>query len=87
MLIFCQNQYSFFFQCLTHTHQLAIDFQLFIMAIPLIYLLRKSKAVALFIIATIMSTSTILRYLAVKNNDLATVVYFGSKYAYKLYYD
>lgn len=87
MLIFCQNQNSFCFQCLTHTHQLAIDFQLFIMAIPLMYLLRKSKAVALFVIAAIMSASTILRYQAVKNNDLATVVYFGSKYAYKLYCD
>lgn len=51
------------------------------MAIPLIYLLRKSKAVALFVIAAIMSASTILRYQAVVNNNLATVVYFGSEYA------
>lgn len=77
-LLYIQNLFGFKNMCLTHTHQLAIDFQLFIMAIPLIYLLRKSKAVALFVIAAIMSASTILRYQAVKNNDLATVVYFGS---------
>jgi len=57
------------------------------MAIPLIYLLRKSKAFALFVIAGIMSASTILRYQAVINNNLATVVYFGSEYASKLHYD
>lgn len=70
---------TFYIQCLTHTHQLAIDFQLFIMAIPLMYLLRKSKVIALSIIAFIISVSTILRYLSVKNNNLSTVVYFGSK--------
>jgi len=60
-------------------HQLASDFQLFAMAIPLTYLLRKSKPVGLSAIAAIMCVSTALRYHAVKANDLATVVYFGSK--------
>ncbi|XP_026808950.1 nose resistant to fluoxetine protein 6-like [Rhopalosiphum maidis] len=77
-LLYIQNLFGFKNMCLTHTHQLAIDFQLFIMAIPLMYLFKKSKAVALFVITAIMSTSTILRYQAVKNNNLATVVYFGS---------
>lgn len=70
--------YFFFnFQCLTHTHQLAVDFQLLLMTIPLMYLLRKSKAIALFIIVTIMSISTVLRYQSVINNNLSPVVYFG----------
>lgn len=71
---------NYYLQCLTHTHQLAIDFQLFMMAIPLMYLLRKSKAIGLIIIAAIMSVSTLLRYQMVKNHNLATIVYFGSKY-------
>lgn len=70
---------NFRFQCLTHTHQLAIDFQLFMVAMALMYLLRNSKVVGMSIIAAAMSASTLIRYQAVKNNDLATVVYFGSE--------
>ncbi|VVC32263.1 Nose resistant-to-fluoxetine protein, N-terminal,Acyltransferase 3 [Cinara cedri] len=77
-VLYIQNLFGFKNMCLTHTHQLAIDFQLFMMAIPLMYLLRKSKVVALSIIMTIMSISTILRYQSVKNNNLSTVVYFGA---------
>lgn len=72
-------EFKYCSQCLLYTHHLAIDFQLFVMAVPLMYLLKKSKAVALFLIAAIMSASTVIRYLVAKNSSLSTVLYFGSE--------
>lgn len=67
-------------QCLTHTHQLGIDMQLFLVAPLLVYpLWRWPRGGALFL-AALAAWSTALRYSVVIDNELSTIVYFGVSY-------
>ncbi|XP_050546637.1 nose resistant to fluoxetine protein 6-like [Daktulosphaira vitifoliae] len=80
-VLYIQNWFGFENMCFTNTYQLAVDFQLYILAIPLIYLLRKHKPLAISIITTLITFSTIKRYQVVKSNELASLVYFGVNFS------
>nr|CAD7569101.1 unnamed protein product [Timema californicum] len=63
--------------CLTHTHQLGIDMQLFLISPLVVYLLWKSRWLGVLLILIVCWWSTALRYTVTYNNNLSTVVYFG----------
>lgn len=65
------------FQCLTHTHQIGIDMQLYVATLPLMLLLWKSRTLGWSLVAAIAVASTLLRYLAVYWYDISMFVYFG----------
>ncbi|OWR44360.1 nose resistant to fluoxetine protein 6, partial [Danaus plexippus plexippus] len=63
--------------CLTHTHQIGMDMQLYIATLPLMFILWKYKKLGLTLILGISVASTILRYLAIHWYDISMFVYYG----------
>jgi peptidoglycan/LPS O-acetylase OafA/YrhL len=72
------------FQCLTHTHQLAVDMQLYVVAPIFVYLLWSRRWLGLGTLILCGVYSTHLRYITTFNRKLSTVVYFGTPYVYGL---
>jgi peptidoglycan/LPS O-acetylase OafA/YrhL len=68
------------FQCLTHTHQLAVDMQLYVLAPIFVYLLWGRRWLGLGTLTLFGVYSTLLRYTVTHNRKLSTVVYFGTSY-------
>lgn len=66
-----------FFQCLTHTHQIGMDMQLYIATLPLMLILWKSKSLGWFLAISAAIASTLLRYAAVYWHDISMFVYYG----------
>nr|CAD7428548.1 unnamed protein product [Timema monikensis] len=75
--LYIHNYFGFQNMCLTHTHQLGIDMQLFLISPLVVYLLWKSRWLGVLLILTVCWWSTVLRYTVTYNNNLSTVVYFG----------
>jgi peptidoglycan/LPS O-acetylase OafA/YrhL len=67
-------------QCLTHTHQLAVDMQLHLVAPIFIYLVWSKRWLGLGVLTLCSVYSTFLRYAVTYNKRLSTVVYFGTTY-------
>jgi len=67
-------------QCLTHTHQLALDMQLHLAAVIFIYLLWRRRWVGLWVLTLFAVLSTGLRYSVTYSRKLSTIVYFGTPY-------
>lgn len=67
----------FALQCLTHTHQLGIDMQLFAVAPLLVYPLWRWPRLGAALLAALAAWSTALRHRVVLAERLSTVVYFG----------
>ncbi|KAJ9593680.1 hypothetical protein L9F63_014775, partial [Diploptera punctata] len=77
--LYIHNYYGFEKMCLTHTHQLAIDMQLYIIAPIFIYLLWRNRQLGLILTVAIILLSTILRFVVTYNKNLSTVIFFGAK--------
>ncbi|KAK4883163.1 hypothetical protein RN001_006482 [Aquatica leii] len=76
-LFFIHNYFGFENMCLTHTHQVGIDMQLFMLTY-LFFLMRPSKKLTFLIIGTLWILSTILRYEVTLKHNLSHMIYFGN---------
>ncbi|XP_045459770.1 nose resistant to fluoxetine protein 6 [Melitaea cinxia] len=75
--LFIHNYFGFEEMCLTHTHQIGMDMQLYVATLPLMFVLWKSKRLGLALIFGISVISTVLRYLAIHWYDISMFVYYG----------
>ncbi|XP_026765152.2 nose resistant to fluoxetine protein 6-like [Galleria mellonella] len=75
--LFIHNYFGFEEMCLTHTHQLGMDMQLYVATLPLMLVLVKSKTLGLSLIFATALASTVLRYLAVHWYQISMFVYYG----------
>lgn len=71
LLILCQ------FQCLTHTHQIGIDMQLFIVTPLFVYAIWQNKKIGFWLLGITAGLSTILRFVVTWYHELSHVVHFG----------
>lgn len=67
-------------QCLTHTHHLGIDTELFVVAPVLILLLWKWPRKGAMILLAIAGISTVARFNVTVVEKLSNYVYFGTSY-------
>lgn len=79
-LLFIQNWMPFEDICATHTFQLAIDMQLYIIVTPLlVWLFYKRPLVGLAIYGILHGFSTGARFVSVLDSRLSFVVFHGMK--------
>lgn len=76
-VLYIHNYYGFEDMCLTHTHQLGIDMQLFLAAPLLVYPLWRWPRAGAALLSALAAWSTGLRYGVVLEHKLSTIVYFG----------
>ncbi|XP_063911906.1 nose resistant to fluoxetine protein 6-like isoform X2 [Zophobas morio] len=76
-ILFIHNYFGFENMCLTHTHQLGIDMQLFFITPLLVYLIWNYKKLGFLVLFGTGLASTILRFWIAYTNELTSVVYFG----------
>ncbi|XP_066603638.1 nose resistant to fluoxetine protein 6 [Prorops nasuta] len=76
--LFIHNYFGFENMCLTHTHHLGIDTQLFVFSPLMVMLLYKSPKFGSIILGTIAILSTILRYYVTYKMRLNNYVFFGT---------
>ncbi|XP_064212162.1 regulator of hypoxia-inducible factor 1 isoform X2 [Tribolium castaneum] len=76
-IFFIHNYFGFENMCLTHTHQLGIDMQLFLVTPVFVYLIWTFKRIGLFFMGVVALLSTILRFWVSYEHELTSVVYFG----------
>ncbi|KAF5294625.1 hypothetical protein FQA39_LY02757 [Lamprigera yunnana] len=74
--LFVHNYFGFENMCLTHTHQVGIDMQLFVFTY-LISVLISSKKSIFFVMSTLWILSLILRYVVTIRKNLSHMIYFG----------
>lgn len=65
------------FQCLTHTHQIGMDMQLYVATLPLMLVIWKYSTLGWSLLALMAVASTALRYLAIYWYDISMFVYYG----------
>lgn len=70
----------FCFQCLTHTHHLGIDTQLFILSPILILILWKWPKIGAISLLSVAVFSTGARFYVTVAHKLSNYVYFGASY-------
>ncbi|XP_011558480.3 nose resistant to fluoxetine protein 6 [Plutella xylostella] len=75
--LFIHNYFGFEDMCLTHTHQIGMDMQLYVATLPLMLLLWRSRTVGWSVMFAIAAVSTVLRYMAIYWHDISMVVYYG----------
>jgi peptidoglycan/LPS O-acetylase OafA/YrhL len=78
-LLFIHNWFGFSNMCLTHTHHLGIDTELFLIAPFMTIALYKWPKKALNVICILAVISTIARYYVTYTYDLTNYVSFGSR--------
>ncbi|CAO1376055.1 unnamed protein product [Diamesa tonsa] len=76
-LLFIHNWFGFKDMCLTHTHHVGIDTELFVVAPFFISLMWKWPKKGLFVVVTLAIFSTVARYYVTFTNGLTNYVYFG----------
>lgn len=77
-LMFIHNYFGFKNMCLTHTHHVGIDTQLFFLSPFLIMLLWKWPKRGIFTLITIATLSTIGRYYITNSMKLSNYIHFGT---------
>lgn len=84
-LLYIQNFFPFEEMCATHTHQLALDMQLSILAPILVFFLHCKPIIGIIVLFFLVQVSATLRYLATMNNYLSIVIFHGIslKHLYK----
>ncbi|XP_072942215.1 nose resistant to fluoxetine protein 6-like [Epargyreus clarus] len=75
--LFIHNYFGFEEMCLTHTHQIGMDMQLYVATLPLMIILWKFRSLGWTLLASIAVGSTLLRYLAIHWYDISMFVYYG----------
>ncbi|KAH1022512.1 hypothetical protein HUJ04_011905 [Dendroctonus ponderosae] len=76
-LLFVHNYFGFERMCLTHTHQVGIDMQLFLVSPVFIYALWRNQRLGLWLIGGLSAISSILRFYYTFSYQLSHVVHFG----------
>ncbi|KAG5323880.1 NRF6 protein, partial [Acromyrmex heyeri] len=76
--LFIHNYFGFENMCLTHTHHIGIDTQLFMISPVLVLLLYKKPKIGAIVLGTIALISTILRFYITYTKDLNNYVYYGT---------
>ncbi|KAL3280802.1 hypothetical protein HHI36_004033 [Cryptolaemus montrouzieri] len=76
--LFIHNYFGFGEMCLTHTHHIGIDTQLFFISPFLILLLWKYPKMGLGILISLATGSTILRYYVTYTKRLSNYIHFGT---------
>lgn len=77
-LLFIHNWFGFENMCLTHTHHVGIDTQLFLVSPLFVWLLWSKPKRGFAILGTIAIISTMLRFYFTYFHELSFFVYFGS---------
>ncbi|KAG5878798.1 hypothetical protein JTB14_026062 [Gonioctena quinquepunctata] len=77
-LLFVHNYFGFKDMCLTHTHHIGIDTQLFFVSPFLIYLLWKWPKRGTLALITLATISTIMRFYVSYTMRLSNYVHFGT---------
>ncbi|XP_013161772.1 PREDICTED: nose resistant to fluoxetine protein 6 isoform X1 [Papilio xuthus] len=75
--LFIHNYFGFEEMCLTHTHQIGMDMQLYVATLPLMLVLWRFKRLGWVLLVGIAAASTALRYLAIHWYDISMFVYYG----------
>uniref|UniRef100_A0A2A4J5M9 Nose resistant-to-fluoxetine protein N-terminal domain-containing protein n=1 Tax=Heliothis virescens TaxID=7102 RepID=A0A2A4J5M9_HELVI len=75
--LFIHNYFGFEDMCLTHTHQIGMDMQLYVATLPLMVIIWKYRTLGWSLLALIAVASTALRYLAIYWYDISMFVYYG----------
>lgn len=78
-LLFIHNWFGFANMCLTHTHHLGIDMELFVAALPLVVLIHWRKRFGVQIVIGLAVMSTAMRYFVTIEHQLSTFPYFGQR--------
>lgn len=78
-LLFIHNWFGFSNMCLTHTHHVGIDTELFAVAPFLILVLWKWPKKGMKLIIGLATLSTIARYYVTYTYDLSNYVFFGTR--------
>nr|CAD7256295.1 unnamed protein product [Timema shepardi] len=76
-MLYVQNFYPFEEMCATHTHQLALDMQLSLVAPPIVYLLFLSQGWGILLLATLQMISVAIRYYVSVQDKLSPLLYNG----------
>ncbi|XP_014486528.1 PREDICTED: uncharacterized protein LOC106750595 [Dinoponera quadriceps] len=76
-LLYVQNFFPFEEMCATHTHQLALDMQLSLLAPILVFFLQYKPLIGVLIMTFLVLLSATLRYIATMNNYLSLVIFHG----------
>lgn len=78
-LLFIHNYFGFSEMCLTHTHHLGIDTELFAVAPIFILALWRWPRRGLFTLLLLCTVGTAARYYTTIVNQLSNYIYFGTK--------
>ncbi|XP_032678634.1 uncharacterized protein LOC116847600 [Odontomachus brunneus] len=76
-LLYVQNFFPFEEMCATHTHQLALDMQLSLLAPMLVFFLQYKPLIGILLMTFLILLSATLRYIATVNNYLSLVIFHG----------
>ncbi|XP_012279601.1 uncharacterized protein LOC105699306 [Orussus abietinus] len=84
-LLYIQNFFPFEEMCATHTHQLALDMQLSLLAPMLVFFLFCRPVLGILVIFFLLQLSATFRYFATMNNSLSLVIFHGmtARHLYK----
>ncbi|VEN47799.1 unnamed protein product [Callosobruchus maculatus] len=76
-MLLIHNYFGFENMCLTHTHQVGIDMQLFLVTPLFVYAIWRNREIGWYILIAVASLSTVLRFWVTYDNELSHVVHFG----------
>ncbi|XP_053977919.1 uncharacterized protein LOC128875916 [Hylaeus volcanicus] len=84
-LLYIQNFFPFEEMCATHTHQLALDMQLSLLAPMFVFFLECKPIIGILLLFFMVLLSATLRYIATMSNYLSYVIFHGMsmKHLYK----
>ncbi|XP_044743936.1 O-acyltransferase like protein [Chrysoperla carnea] len=77
-LLFIHNYFGFENMCLTHTHHVGIDTQLFLISPLFIWILWKWRRRGIMVLITLATISTIMRYNVTYSMGLSNYIHFGT---------
>lgn len=84
-IFYIQNWFSFKDQCAPQLQQLAIDFQLFLIAPLIVWLFQSNVVVGFGVFGLINAFSAAMRYSETINERMSFVVFHGMKYVYVIF--
>ncbi|XP_044756157.1 nose resistant to fluoxetine protein 6-like [Coccinella septempunctata] len=76
-MLYIHNYFPFQDMCLTHTHQVGIDMQLFLSTPLIIFFLWSTRRIGVLFVGMIIVASTFLRFFVTWYYNLSHVVHFG----------
>lgn len=77
-LLYIQNFFKFEEMCGPHTHQLALDTQMFVLAPALVYILHSEQVLGFSLMIAVAGASAALRFYTVYTNNLSSYIHHGA---------